>query len=60
MGFGDRLFVTVMITFGLGFLWLGWLERYVSIWIVPILGLVIGFFLIRGWRLESKKGNNQG
>lgn len=48
-GFGDRLFVSVMLTFGLGFLWLGWLERYVTLWIVPFIGLVVALILIVPW-----------
>jgi Na+-transporting methylmalonyl-CoA/oxaloacetate decarboxylase beta subunit len=48
-GFGDRIFVSVMITFGLGFLWLGWLEKYLPIWIVPLIGLGFALLLIIPW-----------
>ncbi|MEN3186212.1 MAG: hypothetical protein ABDK94_08075 [Atribacterota bacterium] len=58
-GFGDRLFVSVMLTFGLGFLWLGWLERYVTIWVVPFIGFAVALMLIIPWykvfRMERKK-----
>lgn len=48
-GFGDRVFVSVMTTFGLGFLWLGWLEKYLPIWIVPLIGLFFALLLIIPW-----------
>ena len=48
-GFGDRIFVSVMTTFGLGFLWLGWLEKYLPIWIVPLIGLGFALLLIIPW-----------
>jgi membrane protein YdbS with pleckstrin-like domain len=48
-GFGDRVFVSVMTTFGLSFLWMGWLEKYLPIWIVPLLGLVFALILIIPW-----------
>lgn len=58
-GFGDRLFVSVMLTFGLGFLWLGWLERYITIWVVPFIGLVVALTLIIPWyrafRMEKRR-----
>ncbi len=59
LGFGDRLFITVMIMFGLGFLWLGWLEQFVTIWVVPLIGLGIGVLLIAPWvkqdRIETER-----
>ncbi|MGQ9473489.1 MAG: hypothetical protein ACUVQZ_09255 [Candidatus Caldatribacteriaceae bacterium] len=48
-GFGDRLFVSVMLTFGLGFLWLGWLENYITILVVPFIGLAVALILIIPW-----------
>ncbi|NSW76310.1 MAG: hypothetical protein HPY68_05960 [Candidatus Atribacteria bacterium] len=58
-GFGDRLFVSVMLTFGLGFLWLGWLERYITIWVVPFIGLAVALTLIIPWyrafRMEKRR-----
>ena len=48
-GFGDRVFVALMTTFGLGFLWLGWLEKYLSIWFVPLIGLAFALILIIPW-----------
>jgi len=57
LGFGDCLFITVMTTFGLGFLWLGWLGRFLPIWIVPVIGIFIGFILLSGWwkRFKAEK-----
>ncbi|MDK2896715.1 MAG: hypothetical protein PWP04_835 [Candidatus Atribacteria bacterium] len=59
LGFGDRLFITIMTMFGLGFLWLGWLEQFVTIWVVPLIGLVMGILFIRPWvkqnRIEREK-----
>jgi hypothetical protein len=59
LGFGDRVFITVMIMFGLGFLWLGWLEQFITIWVVPLIGLVIGILFISPWvkqnRIEKEK-----
>jgi phosphate/sulfate permease len=58
-GFGDRLFVSVMLTFGLGFLWLGWLERYVTIFVVPLIGFAVALILIVPWyrkfRMEKRR-----
>jgi len=48
-GFGDRVFVAVMTTFGLAFLWLAWLEKYLPIWIAPLIGLVFALVLIAPW-----------
>jgi hypothetical protein len=48
-GFGDRVFVSVMTTFGLSFLWMGWLEKYLPIWIVPLIGLGFALLLIIPW-----------
>ena len=48
-GFGDRVFVSVMTTFGLAFLWLAWLEKYLPIWIVPLIGLAFALVIILPW-----------
>ena len=48
-GFGDRVFVSVMTTFGLAFLWLAWLEKYFPIWIVPLIGLAFALVIILPW-----------
>lgn len=55
-GFGDRVFVSVMTTFGLGFLWLGWLEKYLPIWIVPLIGLFFALLLIIPWYRKFIRG----
>ncbi len=59
LGFGDRLFITVMTTFGLGFLWLGWLERFIPLWVVPIIGFLMGLILLwkwwKGFKLERAR-----
>lgn len=54
LGFGDCLFITVMVTFGLGFLWLGWLERFLPIWVASIIGIFLGFALLSKWWKKYK------
>ena len=58
-GVGDRLFVSVKLTVGLGFLWLGWLERYVTIFVVPLIGFAVALILIVPWyrkfRMEKRR-----
>ena len=58
-GFGDRVFISVMTTFGLGFLWLGWLEKYLSIWIVPLIGLAFALVLVIPWYRKFLQEKNK-
>jgi len=61
MTWGNWLFWGILAFVGINFLWLGWLELYIPLWIGALLGLVVflGLVIYGPRELEEGRGGNE-
>lgn len=44
---GERIFITVVVFIAIHFLWMAFLERFLTLWVATILAAVTAFCLIK-------------
>lgn len=61
MTWGNWLFWGILAFVGINFLWLGWLELYIPLWIGALLGLAafLGLVIYGPRELEKERGGDE-
>ena len=61
MTWGNWLFWGILAFVGINFLWLGWLELYIPLWIGALLGLMafLGLVIYGPRELEEARGGDE-